>query len=222
MLVWKTINQSRMPNKQELIVFDLFGTLIRFGVKRHPYRKILPWAKEHGRRPRPDDARQLMTIDMQPEAVFKQLDISPPSELLAQFYVDVAEELDSLTLFEDVEVILNRLVQAGVQIAVCSNLAQPYGAVVDRLLSQFDLIRCLSYQVGCIKPDDEIYAWLVRESGVPKEEVVFVGDNLVADYEGPTSFGFKAFHLVRGVQSKGHVIGSLGDLFAGQFKLLSA
>ena len=204
-----------MPNTTKLVVFDIFGTLVRPGVNSHPYRKILTWAKEGGRRPRPDDARQLMTIDMPPEAVFKQLDIYPPPELLAQFHIDVAEELDSLTLFDDVDATLNRLAGAGVRLAVCSNLAQPYGAAVDRLLSQFDLIRCLSYQVGCIKPDDEMYAWIVSESGVPKEEVVFVGDNLVADYEGPAAFGFKAFHLVRGPESMGTGIGSLSDLIAG-------
>lgn len=153
-----------------------------------------------------------MTIDMPPEVVFKQLDINPPPELLEQFHTDVGEELESLTLFDDVETTLNRLAGAGVRLAVCSNLAQPYGAVVDRLLSQFDLIRCLSYQVGSIKPDEEIYRWLVRESGVPKEEVVFVGDNFVADYDGPSHFGFQAFHLVRGEESKNHVIGSLADL----------
>jgi len=54
----------------------------------------------------------------------------------------------------------------------------------------------------------------VRESGVPKEEVVFVGNNLVADYAGQSAFGFKIFHLVRGVESKGEVIGSLSDLIA--------
>lgn len=201
-----------MPPKLNLVVFDLFGTLVRFGMQRHPYRKALTWAKENGRRPQPDDARQLMTIDAVPEAVFKTLNIALPNDLLDQFHADVAEELDSLTLFEDVEVILNGLVQSGVKIAVCSNLAQPYGAVVDRLLIDFDLIRCLSYQVGCIKPEEEIYDWLVRESGIPKEKTLFVGDSFVADYEGPTNFGFKAFHLVRGVESKGHVIGSLGDL----------
>lgn len=46
-------------------------------------------------------------------------------------------------------------------------------------------------------------------------QIEFVGENLVADYEGPTHFGFKAFHLVRGEESKGQVIGSLGDLIAG-------
>jgi hypothetical protein len=44
------------------IVFDLYGTLIRFGVMHHTFRKILRWAKEQGCKPGQDDARKLMTM----------------------------------------------------------------------------------------------------------------------------------------------------------------
>lgn len=179
---------------------------------RHPYRKILTWAKENGRRPRSGDARQLMTRSMTPEAVWDALEIHPPGELLEQFHHDLAEELRSLTLFDDVTPALNTLSASGVRLAVCSNLAQPYGVVVDMLLSEFDLLRCLSYQVGCIKPEAGIYDCLVASSGIPPEQIAFIGDNLVADYEGPRLFGFRAFHLVRGAESDIHTVGSLNDL----------
>lgn len=204
-----------MTQKSNLVVFDLFGTLFRFGVHRHPFRKIFTWAKENGRRPRPDDARQLLTLNDTPEAVFKALGIYLPPELIVQFRADVSEELESITLYDDVESTLIKLTEAGARLAICSNLAQPYGAVIDKLLSEFDLIRCLSYQVGFIKPDDEIFRWLIAESCIPKENVLFVGDSLIADYEGPIDFGFKAFHLIRGGESNGQVIGSLADLMYG-------
>ncbi|MEX1196321.1 MAG: HAD family hydrolase [Pseudohongiellaceae bacterium] len=196
----------------QMVVFDLYGTLVRFGVQLHPYRAILSWARESGRQPRPDDARRLLTTDGTPEEVFAALDIDPPRELIRQFHIDIAKELASLSLFDDVVPTLERLDQAGIRLAICSNLAKPYGAVIDRLLPQFDLLRCLSYQVGAIKPEPEIYDWLVEVSGVAKESISFVGDNQVADYEGPSDFGFKAFHLVRGAKPAMQRIGSLADL----------
>lgn len=195
-----------------MIVFDLYGTLVRIGVKRHPYRRILTWAREQGRRPHPDDARMLMTLNEEPEEIFANLGIRPPAELMRQFRLDVADELDSVSLFDDVVPTLTRVQDSGVKLAVCSNLARPYGVVVDRLLSRFDLLRCLSYEVGAIKPERSIYDWIVRHSGYGAEETTFVGDNYFADYEAPSQFGFQALHLVRGVQSSDYTIGSLVDI----------
>ena len=39
------------------VTFDLFGTLIKFGVQHHPFRQLLKWARENGRQVLPDDAR---------------------------------------------------------------------------------------------------------------------------------------------------------------------
>ena len=44
------------------------------------------------------------------------------------------------------------------------------------------------------------------------EECLFIGDTLLADYEGPRQFGMSAYHLVRGTPSTGHSINSLADV----------
>lgn len=42
--------------KSSAIIFDLFGTLVNFGVHRHPYRQLLKLGRKNGRKPQADDA----------------------------------------------------------------------------------------------------------------------------------------------------------------------
>ncbi|RFQ12203.1 HAD family hydrolase, partial [Pseudomonas sp. ATCC 13867] len=44
----------------EVVVFDVFGTLLRIGDRKHPFLKLMKLARNMGRRPTPDDARILM------------------------------------------------------------------------------------------------------------------------------------------------------------------
>jgi len=192
-----------------LIVFDLYGTLVRFGVMHHPFRKILLWAREQGRKPQPDDARKIMTLDKACEELLAGLGIFPPDNMLAQLHQEIQEELASLTLFDDVLPALNALANRGVPFAICSNLARPYGVVIDKLLSQFNFDRHLSYEIGAIKPDREIYESILKGKGLVPGQILFIGDTLLADYEGPTQFGFEAKHLVRGQASGSNTIASL-------------
>jgi HAD superfamily hydrolase (TIGR01549 family) len=197
----------------DLVVFDLYGTLIRFGVMHHPFRQLLKFARENGRQVRPDDARRLMTIDGDLSVLAEQLNISAPKKYLLQLQQCIDEEVASLTLFDDVIPTLEKLVSLDVSIAVCSNLAQPYGVVIDRLLSRFDLKLFLSYEIGFIKPEAVIYQKILAATGCSGENCLFVGDTYVADYEGPINNGFNARHLIRGARPEDHVIGSLSDLF---------
>ena len=77
---------------------------------------------------------------------------------------------------------MNVLKRRGTLIAICSNLAAPYGAAIERLLPQNELIKCLSYQVGHIKPEPEIYAEIINKSGVQAADILFVGDTFLADF----------------------------------------
>lgn len=180
-----------------LVVFDLYGTLICLGVRRHPFRTVLQWARAEGRQPQADDARRLMTTNYDGETLLAELGIYLPPQRLGQLHRDLQVELDSLTLYDDVVPTLNALLRQGVELAICSNLAKPYGAVIDRLLSEFSFARHLSYALGAIKPEKAIYDAILSTHHINPAQILFVGDTLLADYEGPVKYGFQARHLVR-------------------------
>lgn len=81
--------------------------------------------------------------------------------------------------------------ERGLKLALCSNLADPYAAPI---LAQLGLpLDCYawSFQVGAIKPDPRIYAYVLRQLGCTAEEVLFVGDSVEADLAGPASIGMR-------------------------------
>lgn len=132
--------------------------------------------------------------------------------MLAQLHQDIQEELASLTLFDDVLPTLDVLAKQGVPLAICSNLAKPYGVVIDKLLPQFNFARYLSFEIGAIKPDRVIYESIVAATGLSPKQILFIGDTFLADYEGPAQFGFQAKHLVRSQPSGGNSIASLTEI----------
>ena len=198
----------------ELVIFDLYGTLIKFGVMHHPFRELLKWARENGREVRNDDARVLMTTNTDLHGLSVQLGIDAPWELLTNLQIKINEELASLTLFDDVLPVLSKLQELNIPIAICSNLAQPYGVVIKKLLPQFQLQKFLSYEVGFIKPEFQIYDLINEVTGIPKASSLFIGDTYLADYEGPIKNGFQARHLIHGHRCENYVIGTLTDILA--------
>lgn len=210
-----------MKDDIQLVVFDLFGTLFQSGSGHNPYRKILEWARLNGRSPRPHDATSIMTADMSPDELFNTMGISPTTEMMRAFDMALTADIESIRLFEDTNSTLERLSDQRVQVAICSNLAKPYGVAL-RLLEDVDYIRCLSFEIGAIKPDPSVYECVVEKSGVHKENVLFIGDSLAADYKGPEEFGFRALQILRDESSRPtaprkHLIHSLGDIFEREF-----
>lgn len=198
--------------KTKLVVFDLFGTLVEYGVMHHPFRQLLMWARDNGRRPKPDDARRLMTVNGELPELIAALGIAAPEWLLEKTQLQIQEELASLTLYDDVEPTLSALKANEVPFAICSNLASPYGRVLERLLEEYKFMRCMSYEVGFIKPEPEIYRTIADIAQVNPGDCLFVGDTLLADYEGPRQYGMRACHLMRDLPSYGDRISSLKDV----------
>lgn len=198
-----------LTDKPKVVIFDLYGTLVKFGVMHHPFRVLLKWAREQGRAVRDDDARQLMTIDADLFHLARHLGINAPKEMLAQLQSQIDDELASLTLFEDVIPTLEKLQSLRIPFAICSNLAQPYGVVIDRLLSQMKLHRFLSYEVGFIKPEPLMYQRILMDLRVKSTQCLFIGDTFIADYEGPIKNGMQARHLTRDYPPANHTISNL-------------
>lgn len=72
-----------------------------------------------------------------------------------------------------------------------------------------------SSELGCEKPDPKFFAYILKQSGVAREELLHVGDSLEKDYYGAIDAGLQAFYLARDAreQTQGvHWISSLADL----------
>lgn len=174
-----------------VIVFDVFGTLMKIGERRSPYRKLMKWLKENGRQPKPDDAKFIMSQNLSFTELIKLLGINIPEQLLQELEHDLDEELLSIVLYEDTLSTLEELKKLGFRLALCSNLAMPYGKVVSSFLPSFDAY-AWSYEVGAIKPESQIYQHLIDKLQCHAKDILFIGDTLLADYSGPNEFGMSA------------------------------
>ena len=174
-----------------VIIFDVFGTLVQIGERRSPYRKLIKWLKENGRQPKPDDAKFIMSQNLSFTELVKLLGINIPDQLLQELEHDLNDELQSIVLYEDTLSTLEELKELGFRLALCSNLAMPYGKVVSSLLPNIDTY-AWSYEVGAIKPESQIYQYLIDQLECRAKDVLFIGDTPLADYSGPNEFGMSA------------------------------
>lgn len=171
------------------IVFDVFGTLIRFGGGRlNPYRWLL-----EGRHQSRSERLPFLSRNVPAEVFAKELGLL---HVMPEFRRDLEEELAGLRLFDEVEEVLARLRIAGHRLAVCSNLAYEYGPAVRRLLPNVEAY-IFSYEVGATKPDPAIYAAVCESLGYAPGDVVFIGDSKRSDLHGPSAFGMQAHWLDR-------------------------
>lgn len=174
-----------------VITFDVFGTLVKIGERRSPYRKLMKWLKENGRQPKPDDAKFIMFQNLSFTELIKLIGINIPEQLLQELEHDLDEELQSIVLYEDTLSTLEELKKLGFRLALCSNLAMPYGKVVSSFLPSLDAY-AWSYEVGAVKTESQIYQHLIDKLQCHAKDILFIGDTLLADYSGPNEFGMSA------------------------------
>lgn len=178
------------------VVFDAFGTLVYIGERRSPYRLLMRWAQEHGRARRDGDADLVMSRSLDLCGAAAELGVTPPPGLLKQWEKDLKDEVASIRLYPDSLDVITRLQELGYLVGLCSNLALPYGAPVRELLPMLNGY-AMSYEAGAVKPQPRIYQFLLEKLGCVADEVLFVGDTVVADLDGPRAYGMQACLLNR-------------------------
>lgn len=177
-------------------IFDAFGTLVKIGVGTNPYRKILKIGIEQGRRPKVTDAEDLLSMSMDLRQAAEHFGISVGSGLMDRLEEGLREELASIQAYHDGVAAVAALQAAGVKVAVCSNLAQPYASAIERLYPNLDGY-AYSFAVGAIKPSFKIYQHVTQLVGVLPAESWMIGDSKTCDCDGPIAFGMRGFYLDR-------------------------
>ena len=178
------------------VIFDAFGTLLQIQQPTHPFRQLLKLGIAQGRRPHPDDIRTLMSRHLDLKGAAKHFGITLEAQQLQVLEQSLKAELVSIKAYPDGLEALHLLREAGIKVSVCSNLAKPYGAAVDRLLPDLDAYG-LSFEVGAMKPEKAIYQATVDQMSLDLVDCAMIGDSQRCDRDGPAGFGIKGFYLGR-------------------------
>ncbi|WP_332610033.1 HAD family hydrolase [Achromobacter sp. ESBL13] len=179
------------------VAFDVFGTLVHIQRPTRPFRKLVRLLHEAGRRRQRDDGIRAMSnvLDLRQAASLFGGMVS--EEDLCGLEAELHEEIQSISLFDDAIPTLTALKDRGIKVALCSNLAAPYGPPVLKLLPVQPDFCAWSYEASAVKPQPQIYQYLCEGIGCRPDEVLMIGDTVDADMIGPRKFGMQGYHLNR-------------------------
>lgn len=108
-------------------------------------------------------------------------------------------------IFPNIKLQFEEIVAEGKSINILSNTGFIKGKSLKKLLSYYELTDSISFQiysdeVGFSKPNKEIFQLVFDQVNnskkVLKKEILHIGDNGIADYNGAVNFGFEA-HLLK-------------------------
>jgi putative hydrolase of the HAD superfamily len=103
-----------------------------------------------------------------------------------------------MPLFSDVQDTLVRLRSRGIRLGVLSNFPPHLEETLKLhgIHGYFDFY-VVSSLVGMEKPDPAIFELAIERAGVPKEEILYVGDNVDDDIRGARAVGLPAILIDR-------------------------
>lgn len=194
-------------------VFDAFGTLVQIKNPQRPYAELKALLNSKGVFVASDYSRIVMTrpLNFEEVAFLHGCSLSESENSFLNEMLE--EELASIEPFEDSLMALERCVSRGDLVVVGSNLAKPYGKVVEDLLQAFGVVGrwnqegCLlrtgfSFDLGLVKPEIDFYKEIefgIRASAELSKDVKFfmVGDKEQEDCLAPQKLGWNSWQVQR-------------------------
>lgn len=126
------------------------------------------------------------------------------SKKLNDFYNETEQlfmQYKPVLIFPKTEYLLKEIVQQDKTINILSNTGFIKGDTLRKLMSHFELEQYFSFQLysdetGFSKPNlkmfELVYDQVRKDQIVNKLEILHIGDNKIADYNGAINFGFNA------------------------------
>jgi HAD superfamily hydrolase (TIGR01509 family) len=170
----------------QAVCFDAFGTLVEITDKREPFRTLLRGGVKG------ITAKEVLTKPLNLREVAAEVRHELGEGGLAELEADLQAECASVRLRPGIAEIWRNLRDRSPRIAVCSNLALPYGPPLLAALPDTPDAVILSYEVGLAKPDLAIFRLVCDRLRLQPVEILFVGDTPSADVEGPRAIGIPA------------------------------
>ncbi|SEG69311.1 HAD-IA family hydrolase [Bosea lathyri] len=171
------------------VCFDGFGTLVEIRDKRRPFKALF------GHAPHSYATAKALTTSTHLWELARNLGLPLGETRLTELTADLEAECASTLLRPGIGAVWEALRRLGVKIGVCSNLAMQYEDALVSCLPHAPDALVLSFRVGLMKPQAEIYQLVCRQLGLKPDEVLFVGDSLEADVRGPRAASLFAMHI---------------------------
>lgn len=186
--IW--VNDLRQVNYKpyEAIIFDCFGTILNITQKRNPYYYYL---KKHSILNR-NNYSFLMKENLNLDELSEYLGVTENPIILEESKKLLDIEISSTVMFDDAKDILDSL-KISSELLICSNLAKPY----NKTLEKIHINKVLSFEVGFIKPEIEIYEICLEKLKINPKNILFIGDNFISDYLTPKKIGMNSIWLDR-------------------------
>lgn len=186
------------------VVLDAFGTILRIDHPTNPYRELIREGRRQGIASGSESLGLVMTKNLAIDEMASFLGIALTPLQREKMSQALELELSSIRPFSDALEAIPRLLDAGLKVGVCSNLASPYGPVVRRLFPKLHGY-AYSYELGLMKPNPAIYQAVCAHMGIEpghylderKGGVFMTGDSKRCDQDGPRSVGIMGLHLDR-------------------------
>jgi HAD superfamily hydrolase (TIGR01549 family) len=119
--------------------------------------------------------------------------VKPGVDIYTQKYdYEIQQEIEETVVFDDVYSTLERL-KKKYKIYLLSNISTPYTkAYYDLKLNQYIDKPFFSCDIGYRKPQKEAFEFVLKETGLNKNQVIMIGDSLGSDFNGAQNVGIKA------------------------------
>lgn len=112
---------------------------------------------------------------------------------IAKKMIDYMNKKPIMNIYPEVEAVLKILYENNITLGIVSNHPMGLSKVYQELnVQKYFKIIIASGEVKCEKPDGKIYDIAAKAIGIEPRDIIFVGDNLVHDYESPRNFGMNA------------------------------
>lgn len=184
-IIWERADRTQI----RAVCFDGFGTLVDIHDKRRPFKVLL------GDAPNPDLVTRTLTTPTSLRELARDISFAPDEESITALEAWLEAELASTRLRQGMSVLWEVLRRIGLRVGVCSNLASPYEHALLGCLPRVPDALVLSFRIGLMKPQAEIYRKLCTELRLEPEHILFVGDRLDEDVLGPHRAGLFALDI---------------------------
>jgi len=103
-------------------------------------------------------------------------------------------------LNESIRPMLHSLKEEGYSLNISSNTGFIEGNIINATLQNLNIAEYFDFcifsdEIGASKPSHGFFDKVIEQTGLEKWEVLHIGDNHKADYEGAQKYGFKALHI---------------------------